>query len=89
MIAYTEVGVPYFGSSKLRSYLEQLSGGSAINLSVQDNNSLVLIHGERTASGDYILAGKPLRVFNWTLNHYRGRLLIWMIPVLLCLPKSE
>ncbi len=85
VIAYTEVGVPYFGSSKLRSYLEQLSDGSAINLSVQDNNSLVLIHGERTASGDYILAGKPLRVFNWTLNHYRGRLLIWMIPVLLVL----
>ena len=85
VIAYTEVGVPYFGSNKLRYYLEQLSSGSAINLSVQDNNSLVLIHGERTESGDYILAGKPLRVFNWTLSHYRGRLLLWMIPVLMVL----
>ena len=85
VIAYTEVGVPYFGSSKLRYYLEQLRSGSAINLSVQDNNSLVLIHGERTAAGDYILAGKPLRVFNWTLNHYRGRLLLWMVPVLVVL----
>ena len=33
VIAYTEVGVPYFGSSKLRYYLEQLRSGSAINLS--------------------------------------------------------
>ena len=85
VIAYTEVGVPYFGSSKLRYYLEQLRSGSAINLSVQDNNSLVLIHGERTAAGDYILAGKPLRVFEWTLANFRDRLLLWLIPVLLLL----
>ena len=42
VIAYTELGVPYFGSNKLRYYLEQLRSGTAINLSVQDNNSLVL-----------------------------------------------
>ena len=85
VIAYTELGVPYFGSSKLRYYLEQLRTGSAINLSVQDNNSLVLIHGERTEAGDYILAGKPLRVFQWTLTNFRNKLLLWLVPVLLLL----
>ena len=85
VIAYTELGVPYFGSSKLRYYLEQLRTGSAINLSVQDNNSLVLIHGERTEAGDYILAGKPLRVFQWTLANFRNKLLLWLVPVLLLL----
>ncbi len=85
VIAYTELGVPYFGSNKLRYYLEQLRSGTAINLSVQDNNSLVLIHGERTESGYYILAGKPLRVFQWTLSNFRTKLLLWLIPVLLAL----
>ena len=83
VIAYTEVGVPYFGSSKLKSYLEKLQDGKDLNLFVQDNNSQVLIHGERTASGCYILAGKPLRVFSGTLTDYRGRLLLWLIPILL------
>ena len=82
VIAYTEIGVPYFGSSKLRTYLDKLRSDSSINLSVQDNNSLVLIHGERTETGYYILAGKPLRVFQGTLTHYRDRLLFWLIPTL-------
>ena len=85
VIAYTESGVPYFGGSKLQRYLSQLSQGKDINLSVQDNNSQVLIHGERTESGCCILAGKPLRVFQGTLTNYRGRLVVWLVPILLLL----
>ena len=85
VIAYSEVGVPYFGSNKLKIYLDKLKDEKNINLSVQDNNSLVLIHGERTENGYYILAGKPLRVFQGTLTNYRARLILWLIPIMLLL----
>ena len=78
VIAFSDVGVPYFGVNRLRRYVSRLRDGAALSLSVHDTGGLALIGGRRTESG-FVLAGKPMRVFSGTLTNYRGRLITWLL----------
>ncbi len=83
VIAFTDLGVAYFGRDRLSGLVSRLDQQGSFSLSDQETGTWVLLSGKKTAAGYYILAGKPTRIYRDTLAIYHTRLMKWLIPGLL------
>ncbi len=83
VIAFTDLGVAYFGRDRLSKVVSRLDQQGSFSLSDRETGTWVLLSGKKTAAGYYILAGKPTRIYRDTLASYRTRLMKWLIPGLL------
>ena len=83
VLAFSDLGVAYFGRDRVPKLIERLDREGDFSLSDRDTDAWAMLAGKKTDSGYYILAGRPTRDYRATLASYRGRLVVWIITGLL------